>query len=313
MLVEATLGSAASGQLVRHLGTVRRPFTVRRRADSRRARRERWRRHFRRRWHRWCSVGSPKLPPDVARLVVTGAAFGQEFQLAIAAAVADLGDEDSLDAAEGALGAQLLHEVPGRVDWYRFSHQLVPAAALESISGSRRVRLHARVAEELERRGASGIEIAHHLIEASPGARCTDVVVGRIRDVSDAAMRMHQYDRAVELLERVSQLDVDERLRAELLCEFGAACNLAGQQPRALDGLTRAAEAARRNGWDDLLAAAALGMWGQSPFRASQDRTVIPLLDEAIGRSDQARRSVQGSTPRQTRRIQSLQRPHGRA
>ncbi len=114
----------------------------------------------------------------------------------------------------------------------------------------------------------------------------TDVVVGRVRDVSDAAMRMHQYDRAVELLERASQLDIDERLRAELLCEFGAACNLAGQQPRALDGLTRAAEAARRNGWDGLLAAAALGMWGQSPFRASQDRTVIPLLDEAIGRSD---------------------------
>ncbi len=43
---------------------------------------------------------------------------------------------------------------------------------------------------------------------------------------------------------------------------------------------------ARRNGWDDLLAAAALGMWGQSPFRSSQDRSVIALLDESIARSD---------------------------
>ena len=226
-----------------------------------------------------------KLPDDVARLVVTGAAVGQEFELSLAAAVADLGDADALDAADGALGAQLLHEVPGRVDWYRFSHQLVPAAALESMSRSRRVRLHARVAAELQHRDASGIEIAHHLIEASAVLDPVDVVE-RVRSVTDAALRMHQYDRAVELLERAASLDIDERLRAEVLCEFGAACNLAGQQPRALDGLARAADAARRNGWDDVFADAALGMWGQSPFRASQDQTVIPMLDEAIDRSE---------------------------
>ena len=51
---------------------------------------------------------------------------------------------------------------------------------------------------------------------------------------------------------------------------------------RALDGLARAADAARRNGWDDVFADAALGMWGQSPFRASQDQTVIPMLDEIV-------------------------------
>ncbi len=225
-----------------------------------------------------------KLPAPVAKLVVAGAALGQEFDLAIAAAVAELDDDEVLDAVDGAIGAQLLHEDVARVDWYRFSHQLVPAAALDSISNSRRVRLHAKVADELERREASRFEIAHHLLEASPLLDITDVVA-RVRATSDAALLLHQYDRAVELLQRTSQLDLDPRIKAEVLTQYGAACNLAGQQPRALEALTSAANLARKNGWDDILADAALGMWGQSPFRASRDETVIPLLDEAIGRS----------------------------
>jgi DNA-binding winged helix-turn-helix (wHTH) protein/tetratricopeptide (TPR) repeat protein len=225
-----------------------------------------------------------KLPDTVAKLVVAGAVLGQEFDLAIAAAAADLDDVDVLDAVDGAVGAQLLHEDAGRIDWYRFSHQLVPAAALDSISSSRRVRLHAKVAEELERREASSFEVAHHLLEASPLLDIDEVVM-RVRSISDAALLLHQYDRAVELLDRTSQLRLDPRIKAEVLTQYGAACNLAGQQPRALGALTSAANLARKNGWDDILAAAALGMWGQSPFRASRDQTVIPLLDEAIGRS----------------------------
>ena len=225
-----------------------------------------------------------KLPAPVAKLVVAGAALGQEFDLAIAAAVAELGDDEVLDAVDGAIGAQLLHEDVARVDRYRFSHQLVPAAALDSISNSRRVRLHAKVADELDRREASRFEIAHHLLEASPLLDIDDVVA-RVRATSDAALLLHQYDRAVELLQRTSRLDLDPRIKAEVLTQYGAACNLAGQQPRALEALTSAANLARKNGWDDILADAALGMWGQSPFRASRDETVIPLLDEAIGRS----------------------------
>ena len=225
-----------------------------------------------------------KLPANVAILVVAGAALGQELDLAIAAAVADLDDRDVLDAVDGAIGAQLLYEDASRIDCYRFSHQLVPAAALDSMSNSRRVRLHAKVADELERRQASRFEIAHHLIEASPLLDINDVVA-RVRSTSEAALLMHQYDRAVELLQRTSQLDLDPRVKAEVLTQYGAACNLAGQQPRALEGLTSAANLARKNGWDDILADAALGLWGQSPFRASRDQTVIPLLDEAIDRS----------------------------
>ncbi len=85
-----------------------------------------------------------------------------------------------------------------------------------------------------------------------------------------------------ELLERLLKLDLEPRVRAEVLAQVGDAYNRAGRQPQALEPFAQTAEAARENGWSDLLVAAALRRWGQSPFRASRDHSVRPLLDEAL-------------------------------
>lgn len=226
-----------------------------------------------------------KLQPDVGLLVGAGAALGPEFELEVAAEAAGLPEDRALDAVDEALRAELVHEVAGRPDWYRFSHQLVPASALEGMSASRRVRLHARLATLLDQRGAPSAQIGHHLLEGS-AVLDAGAVVRRVRQIARGLLADHQYDRAAELLERASSLDLEPRDHAEVLGEFGDACNRAGLQPRALPAFEETAALARANEWDDLLAVAALGRWGQSPFRASQDRTVVPLLDQAIERSE---------------------------
>ncbi len=227
------------------------------------------------------------LPADVSALVSVSAAIGPDFDLSIAGGAAGLSADAALVAIETALEAELVHEVAGAAERFRFSHQLVPAAILESMSSARRVRLHARIAEELKNRFGPGPSVAFHLLEAFPVLDANDVL-RRVRTTAAAALTEHQYDTAAELLLRCSQLAVEPRQRAELLSELGQAYNAAGRQPEALAPFEEAAEAARSHGWSDLLIGAAIGRWGESPFRASQDRTVIPLLDEALELVDPA-------------------------
>ncbi|MDH4278437.1 MAG: AAA family ATPase [Acidimicrobiia bacterium] len=221
------------------------------------------------------------LPRDVNRLVSTAAAIGQEFALAPVIAATELSNADALDAIDVALGAELVHEVEGTADRFRFSHQLMPAAVLDSMSSARRIRLHARLAEVMEQHGASTMAVAHHLIEACPILDAAEVV-NRVRRTAAAAIAEFDYDSAAGLLARCVELPMDTRRRAEIYAELGAAYNAAGRQPQALEPFDRTAQLARSNGWPDLLIAAALGRWGVSPFRASRDRTVVPLLDEAL-------------------------------
>ena len=223
-----------------------------------------------------------RLPADVSGLVGAAAAVGLEFDLGVAAAAADLEVAAALDAVDIALRAQIVHEVAGTTDRFRFSHLLMPAAVLESMTSARRVRLHARIVDVLSERDGSRVEIAHHLLEASP-ILDPDRVVSEVRETATVAMIDHQYDRAAALLARCADIPEDDRVRAEVLTELGHAYNQAGRQPKALEPFDRAATAARRHGWTDLLVSAALGRWGQSSFRASQDRTVVPLIDEALG------------------------------
>ncbi len=226
-----------------------------------------------------------RLPSAVLRLVTAGAAIGQNFDLAIASAAAEVSLDEALDAIETALGAELVHEVDDAMDNFRFSHQLVPIAVLETMTRSRRVRLHARLVQILEETDGSNMAIAHHLIEAFPILDGSDVIE-RVRTTAVSARIEHDYDSAASLLARCVELPMDERTRAEILAELGQAYNAAGRQPQALEPFEQTATLARANGWVDLLVSAALGRWGVSPFRASQDRTVIPLLDEALTYED---------------------------
>jgi len=93
----------------------------------------------------------------------------------VIAAVADLEERKALDALEAALEAQILRST-GDPEVYEFRHALIRHTLYSELSPARRVRLHRRLAEEMERRygggGENAFEIAQgwHRSAALPGA-----------------------------------------------------------------------------------------------------------------------------------------------
>ena len=108
--------------------------------------------------------------PAGARALLDGAAIaGDPFELGLAAAIAELGDRECLDALDVLLGHGLLKpgEAPRR---FAFRHPVVRHGVLEAVPAGRRIGAHARAAAALERRGAGPVAQAHHVEQsAGPG------------------------------------------------------------------------------------------------------------------------------------------------
>jgi tetratricopeptide (TPR) repeat protein/predicted Ser/Thr protein kinase len=92
-----------------------------------------------------------RLGDDCNRALSLAAVIGREFTLPVLAEVARMSEDQLIDILEEALGARLIHEVPGVRDRYAFTHALVRDALYEQLTASRKARLHHQVAESLER------------------------------------------------------------------------------------------------------------------------------------------------------------------
>jgi tetratricopeptide (TPR) repeat protein len=97
---------------------------------------------------------------------------GREFELRqLAPLVEDVSEDRLLDVLEEALSARVIEELPQAVGRYQFTHALIQETLTEELTLTRRVRLHARVAETLEQlygdqTEAHAAELAHHFAEA---------------------------------------------------------------------------------------------------------------------------------------------------
>ncbi|ARP99796.1 adenylate/guanylate cyclase domain-containing protein [Pseudorhodoplanes sinuspersici] len=120
-----------------------------------------------------------RLAP-VREIAQIGAVVGRQFSYELLMAVADL-PKDRLDAALGQLVSSELvfcrGEMPQSV--FTFKHALVRDAAYESLLKSRRIQLHAAIADTFERRFPEIVEaqpetLAHHLTEATLVDRARD-------------------------------------------------------------------------------------------------------------------------------------------
>ncbi|WP_328606450.1 AAA family ATPase [Amycolatopsis sp. NBC_00345] len=101
-----------------------------------------------------------RLPEDVRTVLRRAAVIGTDVDLDL------LGDDDrTLDAVETATERGFLAERGPRA--FRFAHALVRDAVYEDLSRSRRARLHADVAEAVERLRPDDVEaLAHHFLLA---------------------------------------------------------------------------------------------------------------------------------------------------
>src|SRR5262249_11649726 len=101
-----------------------------------------------------------------------GAVVGQEFDLAVLSAMGPFDHERAIDLLDDAVSAGVLREDAHVVGRYRFSHGLVRETVYGDLGGTRRARMHGKVADALEAMHRSPdddtaiVERAHHSFQA---------------------------------------------------------------------------------------------------------------------------------------------------
>jgi tetratricopeptide (TPR) repeat protein len=229
-----------------------------------------------------------RLPEDANVTLRTAAVAGREFWVDLLADVTELPEDTVLGHVEAAIAARLVNEVRGAPGRMSFAHALVRSTLLEELSTTRRVRLHGRIGEALERRGdASEAELARHFAEAATAGMADRAVAHARRAAEDARARL-AFDEEVAFYSlALEALDVGEEddlaTRSELLAGRGFAQHFRGESDAGRADALAAAAAARRTGDAVLLARAGgayqgyVGMWA-----VVADPVAVDLLREAL-------------------------------
>ncbi|MCZ6866989.1 MAG: hypothetical protein O7E55_06635, partial [Chloroflexi bacterium] len=170
--------------------------------------------------------------------------IGREFELRqLTPLVEDISEDRLLEVLEEALSARVIEELPQAVGRYQFTHALIQETLTEELTLTRRVRLHARIAETLEElygvnADAHAAELAHHfaLAEMATG---TEKLVQYSLLAGERALAAYAWEEAQTHFERglaarsipvVGRESLPDAEAAELL--FGYARARTGTQER---------------------------------------------------------------------------------
>jgi pentatricopeptide repeat protein len=229
-----------------------------------------------------------RLPPPAVETLTAAAVLGRDFGLQDLEAMLDRPSDAVLDGLEEALRAGLVLEQPGVVDRFSFIHALVRETLYERPATSRRVRLHLRAGEALERAGAGPAELAHHYFAAREVGG-SEHALRWARAAAAQAIEAHAYEEAAAHYERALQLvpPGDEGARADLLLALGAV-RWQGGEPGARDAFAAAEAIARRRDMPERLARAVLGAGGRFYVPRGLDEDYVGRLEEALAALDAA-------------------------
>ncbi|MEU6668772.1 AAA family ATPase [Streptomyces sp. NPDC046727] len=224
----------------------------------------------------------PESAQRVARIVAEG---GSTVEYRLIAAVAQLTEDDLIEALRAAVGAHIL-TVTRTGDGYRFRHSLVREAVADDLLPGERSRLSRRYAEALEAdpalvpADARVMRLASYWYHAHDAAKALPAVLA----AAAVARRRHAYTEQLGLLERAMELwdTTPEEVRAALRpADYAEACPPAPPEGRAgTHGDRDPATTPLR--YLDLLAEAALaGRFGGERERALKiTKQALRLLDE---------------------------------
>jgi tetratricopeptide (TPR) repeat protein len=188
------------------------------------------------------------LSPEANAALRTAAVIGQEFDLRVLARALEQSEDELIDALDPVLTRGLLSEMPGEIDRFRFPHALVRQTLYEELSASRRVRVHARIAEayaSMPRFEAA--ELAHHRIEAA-AVIDLDLVAEAAEAAANDAMDTYAWETAIEWIDRALDAADDQddhgRVRGRLLLARANVRLAATQFAEAREDLTETAHLA---------------------------------------------------------------------
>jgi tetratricopeptide (TPR) repeat protein len=182
-----------------------------------------------------------RLSEECVAVLTLAAVIGRQFDFGLLNNLSeDISEFKLLELVDEALEPNILQEVPGQRDRYQFSHALVQQTLLERLSTSRKVRMHAKIGEELEtlydeHPGEHAAELAYHFSEASP-------LIGPEKFVKytwlagENVLAAHAWEEAIERFNAGMAVDsalVEVRQTADLLFGLGKAKLAAG---RIIDG-----------------------------------------------------------------------------
>ena len=114
-----------------------------------------------------------RLSERCNRVLTVASVIGREFDFKLLSVLNDISEGQLLEVIEEALNARVIEEAVSGAERYQFSHALIRQTLYEEITTSRRVRLHARIGEALEKLHRTNVEphaseLAYHFSEAEP-------------------------------------------------------------------------------------------------------------------------------------------------
>jgi DNA-binding CsgD family transcriptional regulator/tetratricopeptide (TPR) repeat protein len=232
------------------------------------------------------------------------AVAGNDVEISLLVEAGEQPRELTLAAVDLGVGAGLL-EADASTGRCRFVHALVRQAVMDRTPPSRRVRMHARVAEVLERRvrrDPSAIaELAHHFSRAQ-ALGYADKAVDYLVQAAEHAERSFAYEDAAEMYARAAEMPATRGLSREEL-HFAAAHShmLSGDFADARDVFDQLA----RSPDPDLALRAAIGYEDSSWRPGLHGERALRLLSAAL-----RRRSSDPDDPVFIRALASMGRAH---
>lgn len=237
-----------------------------------------------------------RLSEDCNRVLSMAAVIGRRFEMDLLNGLDEtLSKIELLDALDEALEAHIVEELPqpGR---YQFSHALIRETLYEEQPATRRLRLHRKVGERLERQHQHDLQphlhqLAYHFARAAPAGTAEQAIdyAERAGARADALLAyeeaVHFYRLALELQEHYSPQDAERRCR--LLLALADALNRAGASVDAQDTYLQAAELTRSLDLTvrrtvETLARIALGFENAGWRIGHSGVLAIALLEEAL-------------------------------
>ncbi len=233
-----------------------------------------------------------RLSPKAREVVGVAAVLGRHFRFELLEDLVPTADGDLLDAVEEAERARFLSE--RRDGNYGFSHELIRHTLLGEISTTRRRRVHARIADVLERNfpedSAHASDIAEHLLAsglAGPRTARHLVLAGdRAREGAAYEEALRHYARGAKLL------DAGAPEQADLLLKRGTALRGLGRWEEATEAWDRALSILEARGDDEAIVGVSYDLCQQLAwaYRFPEMAAVAERARAAIGDRDSPER-----------------------